>query len=125
MNLIEIGGRIKAQRRNMGISQEKLSEMIFVSPHYIYEIERGTKAMSLETLMNMSEALNLSTDYILFGSIENDAPQELTARITDIFDTFDGCSDYEIYLMLSVAKSAKAAVRQRNSVNPISSENNK
>ncbi|MBP1542834.1 MAG: helix-turn-helix transcriptional regulator [Oscillospiraceae bacterium] len=47
MDLIEIGGRIKAHRKSMGISQEKLAEMIFVSPHYIYEIERGMKAMSL------------------------------------------------------------------------------
>lgn len=68
MNLIEIGGRIKAYRKSMGISQEKLAEMINVSPHYIYEIERGTKTMSLETFATLSEALNLSTDYILFGN---------------------------------------------------------
>lgn len=67
MNLVEIGSRIKAHRKSMGISQEKLAEMIYVSPHYIYEIERGLKSMSLETLMNMSVALKISTDYILFG----------------------------------------------------------
>ena len=70
MNLTEIGGRIKAHRKSLGISQEKLAEMIFVSPHYIYEIERGMKSMALETLMRISEALNLSTDYILFGNQE-------------------------------------------------------
>lgn len=68
MNLVEIGGRIKVYRKSMGISQEKLAEMIYVSPHYIYEIERGMKAMSLETLMSLSQALDLSTDYILFGA---------------------------------------------------------
>lgn len=68
MELIEIGGRIKAKRKSVGLSQEKLAEIIFVSPHYIYEIERGTKSMSLETLMNLSKALKLSTDYILFGN---------------------------------------------------------
>ena len=73
MNLVEIGGRIKVYRKNIGISQEKLAEMIFVSPHYIYEIERGMKAMSLETLINMSAALNLSTDYILFGDQVNNS----------------------------------------------------
>lgn len=67
MNLEEIGGRIKAYRKSLGLSQEKLAEMVFVSPHYIYEIERGTKSMSLETLINLSGALKLSTDYILFG----------------------------------------------------------
>ena len=72
MNLIEIGGRIKARRRSVGVSQEKLAEMIFVSPHYIYEIERGMKAMSLETLMRLSEVLDLSTDYMLFGNQTSD-----------------------------------------------------
>lgn len=72
MNLIEIGGRIKTYRKSMGISQERLAEMINVSPHYIYEIERGIKSMSLETFVTLSEALNLSTDYILFGNKKDD-----------------------------------------------------
>ncbi|MBP1534372.1 MAG: helix-turn-helix transcriptional regulator [Ruminiclostridium sp.] len=68
MNLWEMGGRIKMQRKSMQISQEVLAELIGVSPHYIYEIERGMKAMSIETLANISKALSISTDYILFGS---------------------------------------------------------
>ena len=67
MNLAEIGGRIKSERKYQGLSQEKLAEMVNVTPHYIYEIERGLKAMSMETLANISNALNVSTDYILFG----------------------------------------------------------
>ncbi len=71
MNLSEIGARIKAERKRLNLSQEKMSEMINVTPHYIYEIERGLKAMSLETLINISEALKLSTDYILFDDEKN------------------------------------------------------
>lgn len=67
MNLIEIGSRIKAERKSRNLSQEKLAEMINVTPHYIYEIERGNKAMSLETFINVLEALQMSADYILFG----------------------------------------------------------
>lgn len=67
MNLIEIGNRIKIERKNRGISQEILAELVNVTPHYIYEIERGMKAMSLETFINVSKALKLSADYILFG----------------------------------------------------------
>lgn len=67
MDLTAIGRRIKSERRSLGLTQEGLSEMINVTPHYIYEIERGMKAMSIETLINLSEALELSVDYILFG----------------------------------------------------------
>ncbi len=67
MDLKAIGSRIKAERRKVGLTQEGLSEIVNVTPHYIYEIERGMKAMSVETLMNLSEALELSVDYILYG----------------------------------------------------------
>ena len=67
MDLKAIGSRIKAERRKARLTQEGLSEMVNVTPHYIYEIERGMKAMSIETLMNLSEALELSVDYILYG----------------------------------------------------------
>lgn len=67
MDLTAIGGRIKAERKKLGLSQEKLSELVNVTPHYIYEIERGTKAMSMETLINICTALELSSDYVLFG----------------------------------------------------------
>lgn len=67
MDLIAIGGRIKAVRKNRGFSQEKLAEIVSVSPHYIYEIERGMKAMSLETLINIINALEISADYLIFG----------------------------------------------------------
>ena len=67
MDLKAIGSRIKAERRKVGLTQERLSEIVNVTPHYIYEIERGMKAMSVETLMNLSEALELSVDYILYG----------------------------------------------------------
>ena len=67
MDIIAIGGRIKTERKRLGISQEKLAEMVSVSPHYIYEIERGMKAMSLETLINIINALEISADYLIFG----------------------------------------------------------
>ena len=50
----KIGQRIKTLRKSKGITQEQLSEEINVSPHYIYEIERGLKQMSLETFMSVA-----------------------------------------------------------------------
>ncbi|MGN0552061.1 MAG: helix-turn-helix domain-containing protein [Oscillospiraceae bacterium] len=85
MNLKEIGSRIKTERKCRSLSQEKLAEMINVSPHYIYEIERGLKAMSLETLINLSAALKISTDYILFGNRQDSSPSlsELLNELDD------------------------------------------
>ena len=67
MNLIAIGNRIKQSRKKQNYTQESLAEKLEVSPHYIYEIERGSKAMSMETLINLCSVMELSADYILFG----------------------------------------------------------
>lgn len=68
MDLNAIGNRIKAERKHLGITQEQLAEMVDVTTHYIYEIERGMKSMSIETLINLSQVLELSLDYIIFGN---------------------------------------------------------
>ena len=75
MNLTELGFRIKQCRKIKHLTQEKLAELIDVSPHYIYEIEKGLKCMSLPTLIDIALVLNISTDYLLFGTQEY-FPQE-------------------------------------------------
>ncbi len=72
MDTTKIGNRIKICRKQKNLTQEDLAEKLDVSSHYIYEIERGTKTMSLSILIKLSEALGISTDYILFGSHTND-----------------------------------------------------
>lgn len=67
MDIIVLGLRIKKIRKLKKLTQEKLAELINVSPHYIYEIEKGMKSMSLSTLVDISTVLNISTDYLLFG----------------------------------------------------------
>ena len=52
MNLIAIGNRIKQSRKKQNYTQESPAEKLEVSPHYIYEIERGSKAMSLKMLIS-------------------------------------------------------------------------
>lgn len=67
LNYIEIGKRIKIKRKEMHLTQEKLSELIDVSPTYISEIERGTSISSLSTISKLSKELNLNLDYLVFG----------------------------------------------------------
>lgn len=91
MKIIEVGQRIKQCRRNKNLTQEKLAEMIGVSPHYIYEIERGLKTMSIQTLSKITIHLNVSADYLLFGNEQSDntvtsqnAPDSLDNLIHDL-----------------------------------------
>ena len=97
MNISELGVRIKQCRMAKQLTQEKLAELIDVSPHYIYEIEKGLKCMSLSTLIDISSALNISTDYLLFGVI-NRFPQDEHEE-PEIFD--------QLYFMLANISSKK------------------
>ena len=68
VNSLEMGERIKKQRLLIGYSREKLAELTDITPRFCYDLELGLKNMSLNTLYKMSDALHLSTDYILFGN---------------------------------------------------------
>lgn len=67
MDLVAIGLRIRNCRKSLKLTQEELAEKIDVSSHYIYEIEKGLKTMSLGILEQISQTLQVSTDYIIFG----------------------------------------------------------
>lgn len=73
LNYAEIGKRIKLKRNEIHLTQEKLSEIIDVSPSYISEIERGTSICSLATIANISTVLQTSLDYLVFGITENNS----------------------------------------------------
>lgn len=75
-------------RKTKGITQEQLSESINVSPHYIYEIERGLKQMSLETFISITYALNTSADYLLFGTSNcNNSEQSYNDQLDNLINS--------------------------------------
>lgn len=67
MDLKAIGRRIRFQREQLHFTREELAEKLDVSAKFCADIEYGMKGMSMTTLNNLSEILNLSTDYILKG----------------------------------------------------------
>lgn len=68
MNFTDLGLRIKHCRKTQNLTQEALAELVDISPHYLYEIERGMKCASLATLVDIATALHTSMDYLLFGN---------------------------------------------------------
>lgn len=71
MNLDKLGSKIKNNRRLLKLTQEQLAELIDVSPHYIYEIEKGLKTPSLPILIAISENLHVSIDNLLSTTSQN------------------------------------------------------
>lgn len=71
MNLdyTDIGNRVRRFRYTLGISQQKLAELSGQEPSNISHIERGATKLSLPTLVNIANALDVSADDLLCGSL--------------------------------------------------------
>ena len=84
INAVLIGERIKKQRLLNGYSREKLAEMVDITPRFCYDLELGLKNMSDNTLLRLSSALNVSVDYLLFGS---QAKNDLYSSVIGLVET--------------------------------------
>ena len=67
--LADMGVRIFAQRKRLGITQEALAEKADVSPQLISAVENGIRAVSSDKLFRISRALHVSADYLMSGEI--------------------------------------------------------
>ena len=59
------GNRVQTLRKERGITQEQLAESINKSVEHISYIERGERAPSFETILDIAEALKVSVPYLM------------------------------------------------------------
>ena len=67
IDLTEIGNRISVERRRNNITQEQLAEKINRSTQFVSTLERGAAGASLETIINLCDALSVSSEWLLRG----------------------------------------------------------
>ena len=67
---IEVGSRIKKYREAAGLTQEVFSEMIGLGVKHVSSIECGAVGVSLSTLKQVSTALSIPADTLLFGEVD-------------------------------------------------------
>lgn len=76
IDFVRMGAIIKQARKNAGITQEQLSEIIEVTPAFVGHIERGERSVSLKTLFAIAEKLDISFDYLLSQNVILDTTQQ-------------------------------------------------
>lgn len=68
----EMGGRIKAKRKELKLTQENLSEALGISVKHFSEVERGIAGLSIDNLVHLSNIFDVSLDYLIKGeNIDN------------------------------------------------------
>lgn len=84
---IEIGKRIQLARERAGLTQEELSEKINRSSQFISTIERGIAGASLETIINLCEVLNVSSEWLLRGRDASPNTNRIALKFASLSDT--------------------------------------
>ena len=80
---IEMGKRLKEKRKALGLTQEQLAEKLNISIKHYGGVERGIAGLSIENLIELSNILGVSLDYLIKGEFpENDI---LPERIRELY----------------------------------------
>lgn len=89
------GRLVKRIRKHMDLTVEQLAFMVGCSRNHMYSIERGAVKPSLETVMNLAKALDISVDELLYPNAGNFESQkisdgeQLKKRIMMVLDMYD------------------------------------
>ena len=89
----ELGTRIKKRRRELGLKQNELSEMMGISNNYLSNIENGHSIPSLEVFSDICIKLKITPDLLLLGVIRVDNIPE------NIKDNLKLCTKEELQLI--------------------------
>ena len=103
-----IGKRIKIARIKADLTQEKLSEMVGVSPTHMSNVETGTTRVSLTTIVGIANALGITSDDLLCDSV-------IKAKVQfekDIALVLEDCDEYEIRVIRDLAAATKETLRR-------------
>lgn len=94
----DVGDRIRTEREKLQISREKFAEILNLSPFFVGQIERGERKMSISTLISVSECLNISLDYLIFGEVYK------VEEENNLQYLLGSCSSKEIKVIEEIAK---------------------
>lgn len=83
----EIGKRIAARRKQLGLKQSEIEERADLSYKYLSNIERGISIPSTEVIMRLASALETTPNEFLIGTCQSD--EDSWKDISDMLRYFD------------------------------------
>ena len=117
----KVVSRIKMRRRELKLTQTELAREANLTPAAISQFESGTRKPSFKTLSSLSDALKVTTDYLL-GKAEKShddllADPKVNAMFTGMmtFTERDKEILYEFYEFLKTKAEAQAASTEETS----------
>lgn len=104
---VRVGQTIRMLRKERGLTQETLAEAAELSAPYVSYIESGRKKASLDALIRIAEALQVTVDRLL--SQVQGTPHE--ACVPELCELLQDCSLPERRAILEASRAFKQAMR--------------
>lgn len=105
MNYIQLGKRIRETRCLLKVTQVEMAEKLNFSQQHIGNIERGSAHPSLDLLVEISNTLDVSVDYLLQDSLHRPYPESVSEIYSDIQHLLRQ-QQYEIIRLQNIYKNA-------------------
>lgn len=80
--LEQIGSRILKRRKQLHLTQEELAERSGITPQTVSSAELGKKALRPENIIKLCNALDISTDYLLQGTVNQQDSSSLMIKMS-------------------------------------------
>ena len=99
---------IKNARAKKGLSQEQLAEILDITSTHISYLETGTKSPSIEMLVKLANALDVSADDLLVGVLDHSSStvgKEIHAILQD-------CNRDEEKMLIRILKFMKGLFQE-------------
>lgn len=101
-----IGERVKIARKNQEMTQEELAEKTNLSTTHINCIENGRTKLSIQSLIDISNTLEVSTDWLLQGNLK----ATKSVNIHEIVNILNDCSNEDAVKLVELLRAVKNIV---------------
>lgn len=105
------GERLKQLRKKNNLTQKELAQKVFVSPSYVSKLEKNSEEPSPKLITLIALEFNVSTDYLLYGTEDNNFKNDLWWKRKKDKQTTDELIE-DLDKFISYIKSSNSAVFQ-------------
>lgn len=106
--LEKIGKRIQKARKQKKLTQIEFAEILNISTSHLSDIETGRTNFGIDILMNITEVLQVSADYLL----RTDIPEVKAIHSREIEEILKGCSASEREMLIKMMADVKNTIKK-------------
>jgi transcriptional regulator with XRE-family HTH domain len=112
----EIGSRVRMRRISIGMSQEKLGDLLGLTFQQVQKYEKGTNRISVSRLVDIAKILGVDIHFFFNGikSVKDDAgfsEEEAPPYISEVMSTPEGLQLIRTFTSIKNARVRKSIVQ--------------